>query len=79
MDEIADRSETLRALFIEFASLEPMWVRDAAAKYGVRERTVRRWCIQHNIGTRLAGDWVVSGVRLRQFLVRQRSRRVTGV
>jgi hypothetical protein len=37
---------------------------EAAARAGVSERTVREWCVLHQIGRRCGGRWRVSAVAL---------------
>jgi transposase-like protein len=72
-DSIDDRSAVLRQLFAELAVSSPMWTKDAARRYGVDERTIRRWCVKHHIGAKLAGDWFVSETKLKLLLVRKRT------
>jgi transposase-like protein len=79
MDDIDRRSEVLRQLFAELAVSSPMWLSDAANRYHIEPRTLRRWCRKYAIGAKLSGDseqpgdWFVSEVRLKQLLVRFRT------
>jgi hypothetical protein len=54
---------------IPFDSREAISVKEAAARAGKSERTVRNWCAKHGIGRRIAdGTWGVSKVALPMLL-----------
>jgi hypothetical protein len=40
----------------------------AASRAGKSDRTIRNWCLDHQIGRRIAGRWAVSAVALDMLL-----------
>ncbi|MET4512593.1 hypothetical protein ABIB81_001903 [Bradyrhizobium sp. I1.7.5] len=48
---------------------EGISLKEAAARAGKSESTLRNWCVQHGLGRRVGGGvWVVSKVALGMFL-----------
>src|SRR5437660_1429582 len=48
---------------------EGIALKEAAARAGKSETTLRNWCVQHGLGRRVGGGvWVVSKVALAMFL-----------
>ena len=47
---------------------EMISIREAAARAGRSERTVRNWCLEHQIGRRIGKQWAVSAPALDMFL-----------
>ncbi|MET3971075.1 hypothetical protein ABID62_007171 [Bradyrhizobium sp. S3.9.1] len=53
---------------------EGIGLKEAAARAGKSESTLRNWCVQHGLGRRVGGGvWVVSKVALAMFLDDDRS------
>lgn len=47
---------------------EALTVPEAAQIAGRSVRTIREWCLLHDIGRRIAGRWAVSRIALAMFL-----------
>ena len=47
---------------------EMISIREAAARAGRSERTVRNWCLDHQIGRHIGKQWAVSAPALDMFL-----------
>src|SRR4051812_12123978 len=59
----------MRALVLHpFDPTEAISVVEAAARAGKTDRTIRNWCMERQIGRRLAGQWAVSAVALDMLL-----------
>jgi hypothetical protein len=56
-------------VLIPFDVAEAICLKDAAARAGKGQTTVRNWCRDHHIGRRVGGGtWMVSQVALAMFL-----------
>jgi hypothetical protein len=54
---------------VPYNPAEGISLKEAAARAGKSETTVRNWCAEHKIGRRVGGGtWVVSRVALAMFL-----------
>jgi len=51
-----------------FNRSEVLSIAEAAAIAGRKVRTLRDWCLRHDIGRRIEGQWAVSKVALAMFL-----------
>ena len=51
-----------------FDPTEAISVVKAAARAGKSDRTIRNWCMERQIGRRIAGQWAVSAVALDMLL-----------
>ena len=51
-----------------FDPAEAIGVAEAAARSGKSDRTIRNWCMERQIGRRIAGQWAVSAVALDMLL-----------
>ena len=51
-----------------FDPAEAIGVTEAAVRAGKSERTIRNWCMERQIGRRIAGQWAVSAVALDMLL-----------
>ena len=51
-----------------FDPAEAIRVSEAAVRAGKSDRTIRNWCMERQIGRRIAGQWAVSSVALDMFL-----------
>jgi hypothetical protein len=47
---------------------EAIGITEAATRAGKSDRTIRNWCLDHQIGRRIAGQWAVSAVALDMLL-----------
>jgi hypothetical protein len=47
---------------------EAIGITEAATRAGKSDRTIRNWCLDHQIGRRIAGRWAVSAVALDMLL-----------
>jgi hypothetical protein len=47
---------------------EAIPLKEAAARAGRSESTIKNWCRDHHIGRRVGGGWMVSQVALAMFL-----------
>ena len=47
---------------------EAICITEAAARAGKSDRTIRNWCMERQIGRRIAGQWAVSAVALDMLL-----------
>src|ERR1700677_265267 len=56
-----------RAL-IPFNVVESLTFEGAAGTAGKTSRTMRRWCIEHGLGRKIGGAWLVSKVALAMWL-----------
>jgi hypothetical protein len=56
-------------VLIPFDAREAICLKEAAARAGKGETTIRNWCRDHHIGRRVGGGvWMVSCVALAMFL-----------
>jgi hypothetical protein len=55
-------------VLIPFHRSEVLSVAEAAAIAGKKVRTLRDWCLRHDIGRRIGGQWAVSRVALAMLL-----------
>src|SRR5262245_37043128 len=62
------RSQQLRRFFLELSQNDCLWIKDAAHIFHIRERQLRRLCVEKGIGVRLAGSWVIFTDRLQVVL-----------
>jgi hypothetical protein len=51
-----------------FDPAEAIRVSEAAVRAGKSDRTIRNWCMERQIGRRIAGQWAVSAVALDMLL-----------
>jgi hypothetical protein len=51
-------------ILIPFQRSEALSIAEAAAVAGRSVRTLREWCLRHDLGRRIGGQWVVSKVAL---------------
>lgn len=51
-----------------FSRAEAITVAEAVAISGKSERTIRTWCMIHDIGRKIGGQWAVSVVALHMLL-----------
>jgi hypothetical protein len=51
-----------------FDPAEAICITEAAVRAGKSDRTIRNWCLDHQIGRRVAGQWAVSAVALDMLL-----------
>jgi hypothetical protein len=51
-----------------FNRAEALSIAEAAAIAGMKVRTMRDWCLRHDIGRRIEGQWAVSKCALAMFL-----------
>jgi Helix-turn-helix domain len=61
---VADEPKVL----IPFNLEEAIPLKEAAARAGRSESTIKNWCRDHHIGRRVGGVWMVSRVALSMFL-----------
>jgi Helix-turn-helix domain len=55
-------------VLIPFARREGMTLQAAASIANRSESTIRNWCIEHGLGRKIGGQWMVSRVALDMFL-----------
>jgi hypothetical protein len=55
-------------VLIPFHRSEVLSIAEAAAIAGRKVRTLRDWCLRHDIGRRIGGQWAVSRVALAMLL-----------
>jgi hypothetical protein len=53
---------------IPYQPAEAISVTEAAERAGKTDRTIRNWCLDHQIGRRIAGHWAVSAPALDMLL-----------
>ena len=59
----------MRASILQpFDPAEAIGVAEAAARSGKSDLTIRNWCMERQIGRRIAGQWAVSAVALDMLL-----------
>jgi len=56
------------AILHPFDPAEAISITEAAGRAGKSDRTIRNWCLDHQIGRRIAGQWAVSAVALDMLL-----------
>jgi hypothetical protein len=61
-----ERENCLKVLL--YSPAEMISIREAAARAGRSERTVRNWCLDRQIGRRIGKQWAVSAPALDMFL-----------
>ena len=61
---MTEESQVLRP----YTRAESRSTEEAAAFCGRTRRTMRNWCVQHNLGRRIGGVWAMSIVALDLFL-----------
>jgi hypothetical protein len=67
-ERMASEDASLHTL-IPFAVEECLTIGQAATIAGKSERTLRNWCVEHDIGRRIAGGaWAVSSIALAMLL-----------
>ena len=55
-------------VLVPFEKKEAIPLKEAAARAGRSESTIKNWCRDHHIGRRVGGGWMVSQVALATFL-----------
>ena len=55
-------------VLIPFHRSEVLSITEAAEIAGRSIRTLREWCLRHNLGRRIGGQWAVSKVALAMWL-----------